>query len=1140
MDSSGQSVLQFMIKAKFRRKESQVLLLLISILYLIDFGDTHSLTPSSPGSSSCGDVFCLHGSCVDGKCVCDRGWQGSACHRCGGRIKLDAPSGFITDGFTNYSTDLQCTWLIDSGSRDAVIRMQLIEFETECSWDHLYVFDGDSVFSPLVAAYSGLLVKNGHSYQEVPEIVAHSGRAYLYFYSDAAYNMSGFNVSYSINGCPKNCSRHGACGENGICICDGGFDGDACDIEICPNNCKPNGDCDREARKCRCHASFTGSDCSQRESQGSWLLIPGPKQTSGRALHAAASEGSFMYITGGDFFKHHKNKDPPFMVRFDFLTGEWKTINPNRGDIPGHRFGHTLTLYHKRLYLFGGIFLNGSVANDLWYFDVNSMMWTKIPSDQSLHPLTCLMEFCGPVQTTGHSASLVDERLIFIFGHNPVYGYLNIVQEYDIKEDTWKIIQGRGAVVKGGFGHSAAFDPVSRKIFVYAGYHSYGTDSVLVDLLYSYDPDKHFWQLRNPSHSPRYLHTASVINGAMIVFGGNAHNATHNNGGDKCFSPQVLMYDIECDSWHTLQDPGTSLKRNLETGRYGHSMVLHDNSLYSFGGFNGLMLNSILKFTPGNSCLDLTSKSQCITSKPGIVCHWNAEKGLCSPASQMKQSTSRYSSMGFLSKEKCQGDQRTSNFTDLCFKQSSCPSCLETTYNCVWCSDSCSHEKCRKPGIKGFSEPLRCDDDRFVTSNCDKLHNCHACHTEPHCGWQRDHKCYTFVKDVGNKTQKAIVNPDLRPICDIPCHLRTSCFNCSSGPSCMWCNSLQRCIESNAYAAIFPIAQCMEWTIHSNKCLNCSDIQTCDKCQQNPRCGWCDDGHKSGVGTCMEGAGEGPYDWSSVGPALNQTKCPSSRWFFSSCPQCQCNGHAVCSKDPRVCDSCSHLTEGTHCQDCQPSYYGNPVNGGTCKPCSCNNHSHQCNRETGKCHCTTKGIIGDTCDRCDEQNHYFGNPTERGGSCFYNLTIDFQYTFNMSKSDDRYLNRINFMNVPMKADVDVDFTVACSRNAVFNISIGSSKSMFDRRVTQTNYSFPQTLFPFDPWLTTSSARLPHINFDFLMTNICLEQKTRHSTSMSTDLKRPSSCRSPSLSIGLWTCFSSSSRFPHVSSLFLSSQLFFGK
>ena len=33
------------------------------------------------------------------------------------------------------------------------IRLHLEEFATECGWDHLYVYDGDSVESPLLAVF---------------------------------------------------------------------------------------------------------------------------------------------------------------------------------------------------------------------------------------------------------------------------------------------------------------------------------------------------------------------------------------------------------------------------------------------------------------------------------------------------------------------------------------------------------------------------------------------------------------------------------------------------------------------------------------------------------------------------------------------------------------------------------------------------------------------------------------------------------------------------------------------------------------------------------------------------------------------------------------------------------------------------
>ncbi|RWS07892.1 attractin-like protein, partial [Dinothrombium tinctorium] len=188
----------------------------------------------------------------------------------------------------------------------------------------------------------------------------------------------------------------------------------------------------------------------------------------------------------------------------------------------------------------------------------------------------------------------------------------------------------------------------------------------------------------------------------------------------------------------------------------------------------------------------------------------------------------------------------------------------------------------------------------------------------------------------------------------------------------------------------------------------------------------------------LEGSAEAPYMWNGTHYNKAYNACPSKHWHFTSCPDCQCNGHSNCSRGSNVCQSpCQHLTEGNQCQYCKAGYYGNPINGGNCTACSCNNHSVSCDRHNGKCYCSTKGIVGHHCDRCDEQNHYFGIPTD-GGTCYYNLTIDFQYTFNMSKADDRYFTKINFMNLPSKPDIDVDFSIQCSDNALVNISIGSA------------------------------------------------------------------------------------------------------
>lgn len=190
--------------------------------------------------------------------------------------------------------------------------------------------------------------------------------------------------------------------------------------------------------------------------------------------------------------------------------------------------------------------------------------------------------------------------------------------------------------------------------------------------------------------------------------------------------------------------------------------------------------------------------------------------------------------------------------------------------------------------------------------------------------------------------------------------------------------------------------------------------------------------------------------------------CKNDRWFYTECPRCQCNGHSQCKTGTSICNKpCLHNTEGEHCEECKTSFFGNAINGGRCAQCRCNGDTLNCDKRTSRCFCTTKGQIGHNCEKCDEQNHYFGNPKE--STCYYNLSIDFQYTFNMSKYEDRYFNKINFMNMPHRPDLDVDFSISCSSKAFFNISFGSASlphRILHERMECTSYKFRKFFFFF--------------------------------------------------------------------------------
>lgn len=79
--------------------------------------------------------------------------------------------------------------------------------------------------------------------------------------------------------------------------------------------------------------------------------------------------------------------------------------------------------------MFGGILSNGTVSAELWSLDLTAKKWNPAQLSKSRE---CYQKMCGPVATTGHSAVLVKDKMYVIFGYNPVYGYLNVIQEYQI------------------------------------------------------------------------------------------------------------------------------------------------------------------------------------------------------------------------------------------------------------------------------------------------------------------------------------------------------------------------------------------------------------------------------------------------------------------------------------------------------------------------------------------------------------------------------------------------------------------------------------------------------------------------------------------------------------------------------------
>lgn len=274
----------------------------------------------------------------------------------------------------------------------------------------------------MIAVLSGSLVSEDKNSRFVPEIVAQSGRAFLYFYSDAAYNMSGFNISYSINSCPRNCSNNGVCvGDR--CTCDAEFEGEACEKPICPNGCSGKGSCDKTNHRCICNYGYVGLDCSQVKHKGYWSLVSTTNIPHGRALHQAVLHKEAMYIIGGEFFSQHE----PFLIKYDMKLKKWYNVDLSTPTEPERRFGHSAIVYNHTIYVYGGILPNGTITSELWAFNIIDAAWNIVIGHSISNS-----DFCCPIASVGHTATLVNNGMIIIFGYNPVYGYLNHVQHYNL------------------------------------------------------------------------------------------------------------------------------------------------------------------------------------------------------------------------------------------------------------------------------------------------------------------------------------------------------------------------------------------------------------------------------------------------------------------------------------------------------------------------------------------------------------------------------------------------------------------------------------------------------------------------------------------------------------------------------------
>lgn len=109
----------------------------------------------------------------------------------------------------------------------------------------------------------------------------------LHLFSDANYNLLGFNATYSISLCPMGCSGHGICDNDGRCACFQDWGGEDCSMPDCSTYCHSHGTCSQvRAAVTTITSSFSPLPVFVFHSKAQWAnFTPGSDLPTALILH---------------------------------------------------------------------------------------------------------------------------------------------------------------------------------------------------------------------------------------------------------------------------------------------------------------------------------------------------------------------------------------------------------------------------------------------------------------------------------------------------------------------------------------------------------------------------------------------------------------------------------------------------------------------------------------------------------------------------------------------------------------------------------------------------------------------------------------------------------------------------------------
>ncbi|XP_038154355.1 host cell factor 1b [Cyprinodon tularosa] len=279
---------------------------------------------------------------------------------------------------------------------------------------------------------------------------------------------------------------------------------------------------------------------------------------------------------------------------YNTATNQW-FIPAVRGDIPPGCAAYGFVCDGTRLLVFGGMVEYGKYSNELYELQASRWEWKRLKAKPPKRGPP-------PCPRLGHSFSLIGSRC-YLFGglandsedpKNNIPRYLNDLYCLELRPGStvvsWEIPPTSGPPPPPRESHTAVMTTkggVSRLI-IYGG-----MNGCRLGDLWVLDLESLVWSqpaLSGTPPLPRSLHSATVINNKMYVFGGwvpllgdDIKMGTHEKEW-KCTN-NLACLNLETMSWETVLMDGD--EENLPRARAGHCSVAINSRLYIWSGRDG-------------------------------------------------------------------------------------------------------------------------------------------------------------------------------------------------------------------------------------------------------------------------------------------------------------------------------------------------------------------------------------------------------------------------------------------------------------------------------------------------------------------------------------------------------------------------